>query len=133
MHNLTAAELVCRFWELFDREEWAAAGELLADDVAVEWLHSGEVIRGRDNVIGVNANYPGSSRIRILRVVGGADGPDGMVASEIEVVNGPDTFWAASFFTVTAGRIQQVREYWLDPPTEGPPAWRSAYTEQQVT
>lgn len=127
MENTSAGDLVRRFWELFDAEEWAAAGELLADDVIVEWPHSGELIRGRDNVLTLNSAYPGSSRIRVLRLV---EGVDGAVASEVEVTNGPDTFWATSFFTVAGGLIRHVREHWVDAPTEARPAARSRYTEQ---
>lgn len=130
MGNATAARLIRRFWELFDAEEWAAAGELLADDVVVEWPHSAELIRGRDNVLAVNVEYPGSSRIRVLQVVGGDDRADGVVASEVEVTNGADLFWAASFFTVEGGLICHVREFWVDAPTEPPPTSRSRYTQR---
>lgn len=127
MEHTNAADLVRRFWELFDAEEWATAGELLADDVIVEWPHSGELIRGRDNVLALNAEYPGSSRIRVLQLV---EGVDGAVASEIEVTNGADVFWAASFFTIGGGVIRHVREHWVDAPTAPPPARRSRYTER---
>lgn len=127
MENTRAGDVVHRFWALFDAEEWAAAGELLADDVIVEWPHSGELIRGRANVLALNAEYPGTSRIRVLRLV---DGGAGAVASEVEVTNGPDTFWAASFFTVAGGLIRHVREHWVDAPTEARPEGRSRYTEQ---
>lgn len=130
MGQTSAADLVRRFWELFDAEEWAAAGELLADDVVVEWPHSGELIRGRDNVLTVNASYPGSSRIRVLQVVGGSGGSDGVVASEVEVRNAGAVFWAASFFTVAGGLIRHVREHWVDAPAEPPPAGRSNYVER---
>lgn len=127
MESRSAADLIRRFWELFDAEEWAAAGELLSDDVIVEWPHSGELIRGRGNVLALNAEYPGSSRIRVLRLV---EAVDGAVASEVEVINGPDTFWAASFFTVTGELIRHVREYWVDAPTGPRPPGRSRYTQR---
>jgi len=127
MERTSAGDLVRRFWQLFDAEEWATAGQLLADDVIVEWPHSGELIRGRDNVLALNAEYPGSSRIQVLRVV---EGGDSAVASEIEVTNGPDTFWAASFFTISGGLIRHVREHWVDAPAEARPESRSRYTEQ---
>ncbi|MGB9378828.1 MAG: nuclear transport factor 2 family protein [Mycobacteriales bacterium] len=126
--DATAAAVLRRFWELFDAEEWTKAGGLLTDDVRVEWPHSGELIRGRDNVLALNANYPGRSRIRVLQIVGGADGPDGTVASEVKVTNAGAVFWAASFATVEAGRIRHSREFWVDAPTEGPPPGRSQYT-----
>ena len=124
---MSPGDVVGRFWQLFDTEEWAAAGELLADDVVVEWPHSGELIRGRANVLALNSEYPGSSRIRVLRLI---DGGAGAVASEVEVTNGADIFWAASFFTVAGGLIRHVRELWVDAPTAPPPEGRSRYTEQ---
>lgn len=127
MEDTSGVDVVRRFWQLFDAERWAAAGELLTDDVTVVWPHSGELIRGRDSVLAVNAGYPGASRIRVLQVLGS---PDGVVASEIEVTNGTERFWAASFFTLVGGRIHHVREYWVDAPSGPPPAWRSRYTER---
>lgn len=117
--------MVRRFWESFDARDWVAAGETLASNVVVEWPHSAELIRGCDNVLGVNADYPGDWSIRVLALV--ADGDD--VASQVEVRNGDDLCWAASFFQVHGGLITHVREYWVDPPAQPPPAWRRRYTE----
>ena len=126
MESGAATDIVRRLWECFAARRWAAAGDLLADDVVVEWPHSGELIRGRDNVLAVNAEYPGEWQIRVLGVFGAGD----RVASHVEVRNGPDVEWAASFFRVTGGQIRHVREYWLAAPTEPPPAWRSRYVER---
>jgi ketosteroid isomerase-like protein len=126
MVDTSAVDTVRALWERFDARDWGAAGELLADDVVVEWPHSGELIRGRPNVIGVNADYPGKWRIQILELIGAGD----RVASEVQVSNGDESFWAASFFQVRGGLIQHIRELWVDPPAGPPPSWRSSYVER---
>lgn len=92
----------------------------------VEWPHTAEVIRGRANVIRVNADYPGEWRIEILGIVAAGD----RVASQVRVCNGEETSWAASFFEVSGGLIRHVREFWVDAPIEPPPAWRAEYVER---
>jgi ketosteroid isomerase-like protein len=99
MADTRAVDVARALWERFDRRDWAAAGQLLADDVVVEWPHSGELIRGRANVIGLNADYPGQWRIQVLELIGEGD----RVASEVRVSNGEESFWAASFFQVRDG------------------------------
>jgi len=125
MQSMNAVEVVGRLWESFAARDWLAAGQALAADVEVEWPHSAERIRGRDNVIGVNADYPGDWSIRVLQLLGVGDD----VASQVEVRNGDQLLWAASFFRVSGGRITHIREYWVDAPAEPPPAWRRRYTE----
>jgi ketosteroid isomerase-like protein len=120
-------EVVRRLWELFEAREWDQAGELLADDFVADWLQTGERIRGRENYIELNRNYPGDWSITVKRLVEEGD----VVASEI-VVTEPSTgtFHAAGFFELRDGKIARATEYWLDPPTAPPPAWRSQWVER---
>jgi ketosteroid isomerase-like protein len=120
-------EIVRALWERFEARDWEAAGQLLAADVVVDWPQTRERIRGRANVIAVNRNYPEGWTIRVLRVV-----QDGDVAvSEVEVEHvDHGTFHAASFFDVRDGRIVRGTEYWVDAPTDEPPAWRAEWVER---
>ena len=121
------AEVVRALWERFQARDWDAAAELLAQDVVVDWPQTRERIRGRDRVIAVNRNYPEGWTIRVLRVV-----QDGEVAVSEVAVDHVDhgTFHAASFFEVTDGRIMCGTEYWVDPPSGDPPAWRAEWVER---
>lgn len=121
------AAVVRSLWERFQARDWDAAGELLADDLVVEWPQTRERIRGRQNVIAVNRNYPEGWTIRVLRVL-----QDGDVAVSEVAVDHVDhgTFHAASFFEVRDGLIVRATEYWVDPPTAEPPAWRAQWVER---
>ena len=121
-----AKDVVRGLWDRFQARDWEGAGELLADDVVVDWPHSRERIRGRENVIALNRNYPQGWSIRVLRVVGEGD----VVASEVAVDHGEDTFHAASFYELRNGLIARVSEYWVDPPQGEPPAWRAQWVER---
>jgi limonene-1,2-epoxide hydrolase len=67
------AEVVRALWERFQARSWDAAGELLAEDVVVDWPQTRERMRGRANVIAVNRNYPEGWTIRVLRVLAEGD------------------------------------------------------------
>lgn len=117
-------KVVRALWNAFDRRDFAAAGALLSDDFVCEWPQSGERIRGRENFVAVNAHYPGEWRIRVLyAVVSG-----GEVATEVEATWGEHRAVAVSFFSVRAGRICRLREFWPEPYPA--PDWRAAWVER---
>ena len=121
------ADVVRELWAFFQARDWQAAGELLADDVVVEWPQTRERIRGRENVLAVNQHYPEGWTIRVLRVLSEGD----LAVSEVAVDHvDHGTFHAASFFEVREGQIARGTEYWVDPPTEDPPAWRAEWVER---
>jgi hypothetical protein len=63
-----------RMWARFQVRDWAGAGEILADDLVVEWPHSGEVIRGPRNFLLVNEHHPAKDwSIDVRRMVAQGD------------------------------------------------------------
>ncbi|WP_435150649.1 nuclear transport factor 2 family protein [Micromonospora aurantiaca (nom. illeg.)] len=121
------SEAVVRaLWDRMQARDWTGVGELLADDVVVEWPVSAERIVGRDNYVKVNAEYPEGWSIRVLRVVASGD----TVVSEVEVPHeGMGVHRVASFWTVRDGRIFDGREYWTGLGTDPSPQWRSAWVQ----
>jgi ketosteroid isomerase-like protein len=122
-----ASEVVRALWERMQARDWDAAGQLLAEDVVVDWPQTRERIRGRENVIAVNRNYPEGWSIRVLNVL-----HDGERAASEVAVDHVDhgTFHAASFYKVADGQIVHATDYWVDPPGEDPPAWRAQWVER---
>jgi ketosteroid isomerase-like protein len=116
--------LVRRLWGLFEARRWDEARELLREDFVAEWPHSLERMRGRDNFIELNRNYPDGWTIRVDRVVAGGD----VVVSEITVTQGEATFHAASFFEARDGKLVRAREYWVERGSESHPE-RARWTE----
>ncbi|MFG1736794.1 nuclear transport factor 2 family protein [Micromonospora chalcea] len=121
------SEAVVRaLWDRMQARDWTGVGELLADDVVVEWPASAERIVGRENYVKVNAEYPEGWSIRVLRVVASGD----TVVSEVEVPHeGMGVHRVASFWTVRDGRIVDGREYWTALGQDPSPQWRSAWVQ----
>lgn len=121
---MDAHEVIRRLWARIERRDWSGLGDLLHEDVVLEYPVTGEVFRGRADVVAINAEYPEGWSIHLLRVV--ADGGD--VVSEVEVpMEGAGVFRVASFWTVRSGRVVAAREYWTSLGAEEPPAWRLPY------
>jgi SnoaL-like protein len=118
------AALVRRLWELFEARRWDDARELLHEDFVADWPHSLERMRGRDNFIELNRNYPEGWSIRVERVAA----QDDLVVSEITVTHGDATFHAASFFLARDGRLVRARENWVERGSESQPE-RGRWTE----
>jgi len=120
-------KIVQALWDRMQLRDWPAIGELLDDDLVVEWPVSGERILGRENYVTINAEYPEGWAIKVLRIV--ADGE--LVVSEVEVPH--DTMGlhrVASFWTVRDGKIVHGREYWTRLGSDPSPQWRAAYVQR---
>lgn len=119
-------ETVSRLLERIEARDWPAVGELLAEDVVVEWPVTAERFVGRDNFVSVQAEYPEGWSIRVLRIFGAGED----VVSEMDVPHEDmGEFRAASFWKVRDGKIVEGREYWTSPGSETPPPWRANLTE----
>ncbi|MGW3156267.1 nuclear transport factor 2 family protein [Streptomyces sp. NPDC001089] len=114
-------------WDRMQDRDWTGVGELLADDVVVEWPVSGERILGRENYVRINAEYPEGWSVNVLRVV-----PSGTeVVSEVEVPHVTmGVHRIVSFWTVHDGLITSGREYWSELGVAPAPAWRAPYVER---
>lgn len=107
--------------------DWAGVGALLADDVTVDWPVSGERIRGRENYVRINAEYPEGWSIKVLRIVASGD----EVVSEVEVPHDSmGIHRVASFWRVRDGLITEGREYWTELGADPSPEWRASYVER---
>ncbi|MDQ6820551.1 MAG: nuclear transport factor 2 family protein [Actinomycetota bacterium] len=116
-----------KLWERIQARDWRAVGDLLEEDLVVEWPATAERIEGRSNYVAVNSEYPEGWTIRVLRIV--AEGDD--VVSEVEVPHEVmGVFRVASFWTVRDGRIVRGREYWTGLGAETPPEWRAGYVKR---
>ena len=121
------ADVVRDLWEAMQARDWAGAAGLVDEDVVVEWPASRERITGRENYVAVNHEYPEGWQIRVLRVIGDGD----QAASEVEVAHETlGVFRAASFWTVSEGRVTRGTEYWTGFGADEPLPGRSQYVER---
>jgi len=115
--------VVRALWAAFDRFAFREIAPLLHDDFICEWPQSRERMRGRDNLIAMNENYPGKWRIDIKKLIAAGDD----VVTECRVYDGDTSFTAISFFTLRDGKIIYLREYWPDPMEAQ--SWRRQWVE----
>ncbi|HEV8193282.1 MAG TPA: nuclear transport factor 2 family protein [Ktedonobacterales bacterium] len=116
-------QTVEHLWHAFDAFDFEAAGQLLSDDFVCEWPQSRERIRGRENFVAVNANYPGRWHTRIERIIACGD----MVVTDVALSSGDTTARAVSFFELRGGKIVKETAYWPEP--YAAPASRAQWVE----
>lgn len=126
MNHEAAKQIVERFWIAMQMNDFEAAGKFLHDDYILEWPQSGERMRGRENFVAVNENYPAHGRweFTVHRLL--AEGSE--VVSDVEVTDGVVRGRAITFSTVQDGRILFQVEFWPDP--HDPPDWRKEWVEK---
>ena len=123
----SAVAVVHDLWDLFDQQRWDDARLLLADEFACTLADTGETFPSPDAWIEFNRRYPGHWRIEILRTVA----EDDQVVTETSITDADTEVRAASFWTVTDGRIAAVTEYYVEPGTAAPPFDRSDLTAEE--
>lgn len=113
MADADTAAVVREFWRLMASNDFHAVGAVLTDDFVMEWPQSQERIRGRENFCRMNAEYPAGGRwqFRVNRLLTDGDG----VVTQVSVSDGRQCAEPISFFTVAAGRIARLVEYWPEP------------------
>ena len=136
-----------RIADVMNRQDWDALGTVLTEDVVQEFPQSGEVIRGLDNAIAVQKNYPGgleegridttsarlpssdrkwavASNFTIVQLDGSGD-----TATVIFKTRYPDgsTWWLTAVYELRGDKV--ARATLLFAPTFDPPDWRAPYRE----
>jgi ketosteroid isomerase-like protein len=120
-------QLVEKFWEAMQTNDFRRAGELLHEDYILEWPQSGERIRGLANFVAVNENYPAHGRweFTIHHIL--AEGDE--VVSDVSVTDGVVNARVITFSTVREGKILHQTEFWPDPFEAA--AWRAPWVERR--
>jgi hypothetical protein len=106
--------LVHEFWTLMGSNDFASVQSVLSEQFILEWPQSNERIRGAARFAQMNSEYPahGPWRFMVNRVVANAAHE---AVSDVSVTDGALTARAISFFTVEAGKITKIVEYWPEP------------------
>jgi ketosteroid isomerase-like protein len=118
-------QVIERFWQTMDTNDFPAVGRLLHGDFLLEWPQSGERIRGRENFVAMNERYPAAGRWRFTLNQLLANGLRGV--SDVTVTDGERVDRAVTFFELRDGRIWRMTEYWPEP--FSPAEWRRPLVE----
>ncbi len=120
-----AASAVRLLWERIEARDWPGVAELLHESVVIDWPHSGERIRGRENYVAMQSEYPGGWHVTVLSVSASPE----KVASEVRVDHEDEVCFGSGFYEVQRGQIVSGTEYWTTARSQEPLAWRSHLTE----
>lgn len=110
----SAESVVREFWRLMATNNFASVKAVLAPSFILEWPQSKERIRGGENFVRMNAEYPtmtGWWQFQINRLVA----QDSAVVTHVSITDGKQNAEAISFFTVQDGKITHLLEYWPEP------------------
>jgi ketosteroid isomerase-like protein len=122
---VTCADVVRRFVETLDARDWDAWSALLHPDLVYEIPQTRERIRGRERYLQFNREFPGDWHLRVRRVI--ADDTQGVCWFRWVVgTSEPDD--AMAFFTVRAGLVTEVVDFW--PESYDPPPGREHLVER---
>lgn len=116
----TKEKIVEQYWNLFDECNFDLAGTFIDPNVKVIWPNTQEIFKGRDNFILTQKNYPGTWKIRIVKLIS----IDDIVLSVVKVtsIDNSQSFYATSFFEFAGDYIIKITEYWGE--ISEPPEWR---------
>lgn len=125
MTSESAGQIVERYWQAMNANDWRAASELLHDDYTLDYPQSGERFRGREHFIAINAEYPaaGPWQFAVQRVIAEQQ----TAVSDVTVTAPSVTARVVSFFELRDGTIWHMTEFWPDPFEA--PVWRASLAE----
>ena len=124
--NRSSKRVVEQFWEAMQSNDFRAAGEFLHEEFVLEWPQSGERVRGRQNFVAINQNYPAHGRWEFIihRIL--AEGDEAV--SDVDVTDGVIRGRVITFSKIRDGNIVHQTEFWPDP--FEPADWRAQWVEK---
>lgn len=136
MKTNLAKGIATDLWEHFNNREWDKARALLSDDFEAHWPQSREIIKGPENFIQINREYPGSGTIQVQDATHFHEPWEhtDCVTTQTKIDwKKPDgkeeTVFAISFFEIQEDLIIGVTEYWAE--TYAAPEWRKHLVEAE--
>jgi ketosteroid isomerase-like protein len=114
------------FWAAIGAGDWKAAASHLHEDFVQEWPQSGERIRGAENALAIDRNFPGGMpSMTTRRVV--ASGDLAIAETELTYADG-SRYLGVSVMEFRDGRIVRETDFFAEP--FAPPQWRSQWVER---
>jgi hypothetical protein len=121
---VTPEQLVRALYERYQARNWSDAALLLHEGATVEMPATIEQLLGRDQVIGMQRDYPEPwGDLGVLRVLGN----ERSAVAELEVVAPTTVLRCAAFWDVDGGLLHRGVEYWVTVGGEEPPPHRRWY------
>ena len=114
------------FWAAVGAGDWNAAAGHLHPDFVQEWPQSGERIRGADNALAVDRNFPGGlPSMTPRRTLAAGD----LAISETELTYADGSrYLGVSVMEFRDGLIVRETDFFAEP--FAPPQWRAQWVER---
>jgi ketosteroid isomerase-like protein len=114
------------YWAAIGRGDWDTAAGFLHPEFVQEWPQSGERIRGADNCLSIDRNFPGGMpAMTSRRVVTSGD----LAVAETDLVYADGSrYHGVSIMEFRDGKIVKETDYFGEP--FSPPQWRAQWVER---
>ena len=109
--------VVPRLYAAFEARDWTAAAEVLAPDVVYELPQSRERVRGREDFLRFNRDYPGDWHLALVRTVTEGDQVVAWVEVSVDGIVGVNLAWIT---LDEAGLIRELVDFWPEPSAPRP-------------
>jgi ketosteroid isomerase-like protein len=108
-----ASAVAHEFWLLMATNDFDQVTRLLANEFVLDYPQSKERIRGPENFVQFNREYPahGPWQFTVHRIVGN----ETEAVSDVTVSDTVTSARAISFFTVSNGKVTRIVEFWPEP------------------
>ena len=118
-------DTVTGLWRAAEDRDWSTYAGFFAPDVVCDMRQTRERVRGRDDWVRFNSEYPGDWHVTLQRVVADDDG----AVSWVEVRIGEHVETGVSFFRFDDdGKVSSIVDFWPEP--YDPPAGREHLVER---
>jgi len=124
MEEQNIRKAIDRHWAASAAGDQVAELEIYRDDVVCEYPQSGEVIRGRNNLLALRSHHPGRpSGFSVRRIVGKGD----LWITEYVIIYQGKRVYTVSMMEFRDGKVSHETQYFADP--FDAPAWRAQWVE----
>lgn len=123
--NRHTIELWAKTLESGDMEQMLSAfSNYVTDDFVQEWPQSGERIRGKENAMAINKNYPGMPKMELGEIRVSGD----LAVMQVTLDYGQGPVHGISVFEMRDGKVAKEIDYFADPFEA--PEWRAQWVEK---
>ena len=109
-------EALGRHWAASDANDFEAEHQIYRDDAVLEYPQSGELIRGRRNILSSRAAQPNRKSFAVWRIIGAGN----LWVTEYILSYDGQPSYTVSIMEFLEGKVARETQYFGDPFTPGP-------------
>lgn len=103
-------------WAASDANDFEAEHQIYRDDAVLEYPQSGELIRGRGNILSSRAAQPNRKSFAVRRIIGAGN----LWVTEYILSYDGEPSYTVSIMEFLEGKVARETQYFGDPFTPGP-------------